>query len=328
MKAFLGKLPRQVGGTEAPLSAQFDEIEAMSYGDGSLGWNHTFMASCAGIAAARLPDGGVAEIMATSTDGSWPAFCGTLPPSGRFVRTAGGFRVSGRWGFASGIRDAAWIVCGASGADGALKWFALPVGEAVVHDTWDSPGLAGTNSCDYSLDDVFVPEQRSFSFGDAPRRGGALFELPMHAYLTPDHTGVTLGCARRALDECASDAVGNQRLGSTEALDRRGAFVGALGRSHTQLSAARTLVRDVLARIDDADGGVVDATLLLDARCAATHAAEVAVDVATFAYRSGGARAVRGSSALGRAWRDTMTSTQHVHVLDDVYEWRGAELLG
>jgi indole-3-acetate monooxygenase len=324
---FLGKLPREVGGTEASLSSQFDVIESLSYADGSRGWNHAFMASCAGIAAARLPSDGVAEIVAASEGGCWPAFCGTLPPSGQFVPSDDGFRVSGRWGFGSGIRDAAWIVCGASGDEGVLRWFALPVDRAVVHDTWDSPGLAATQSCDFSLDDVFVPEHRSFLFTDAPRRGGVLFRLPMHAYLTPDHTGVTLGCARRSLDECVARAAGNQRLGSTETLDRRGAFRAALGRAHTRLASARSLVRDVLAQLDDAEGAV-GAALLLDARCAATYAAEVAVDVATFAYRSGGARAVSASSDLGRAWRDTMTSTQHVHVLDDVYEWRGAELLG
>ena len=61
-------------------------------------------------------------------------------------------------------------------------------------------------------------------------------------------------------------------------------------------------------------------------RIAATHAAEVAVGVATAAYRAGGAHAVVESNPLSRAFRDTMTSTQHVHVTDEVYEQR-AELM-
>jgi alkylation response protein AidB-like acyl-CoA dehydrogenase len=149
--------------------------------------------------------------------------------------------------------------------------------------------------------------------------------MPIQAYLTPDHTGVTLGCARRALDECAVHAKGKQRLGSTQPLDARGAFVRDLGRAHTRLASAATHVRALLASIDAT--GTVDPSLFLDARCAATHAAEVAVDVATFAYRNGGAHAVSASSPLGRAYRDALTSSQHAHVLDDVYEWRGAALL-
>lgn len=326
MTALLAKLPREVGGTEGPLVEQFDVIESSAHDDGSRGWNLAFTASSAGLAAARLPDEGVAEILASSPDGTWPAFCGTFPLSGRAEPVAGGVRLTGRWGFGSGIRDAAWIACGAVGADSTPVWCALPVHEATVHDTWDSPGLAGTQSCDFSIDGVVVPAHRTFSLTGAPRRGGPLFRLPTHAYLTPDHTGITLGCARRALDECIAQARGNQRLGSAHALDQRPAFVRDLGRHHTRLAAARGHVRDVLGLLDAATGAIA-ATQLLDARTAATHAAEVAVDVATFAYRHGGAHAVLATSALGRAYRDTMTSSQHVHVLDDVYEWRGAALL-
>jgi alkylation response protein AidB-like acyl-CoA dehydrogenase len=321
---FAGKLPREVGGTEATLVEQYEVIEALAHHDGSLGWNHTFMASSAGIAAARLPDEGVAEVQ--EPDGRWPRFSGTFPMTGVATPVPGGFRLSGRWGFASGIRIASWVACGATRADDATPlWLVLPVADVVVHDTWDSPGLAGTQSCDYSIDDCFVPASRTFTLTGPPRRGGPLFSMPIQAYLTPDHTGVTIGCARRALDECAAHAAGKQRLGSAQRLDQRGAFVRDLGRAHTQLAGAAAHVREVLARMDRA--GVVDPTLFLDARCAATHAAEVAVGVATFAYRNGGAHAVSASSALGRAYRDTMTSSQHVHVLDDVFEWRGAELL-
>jgi alkylation response protein AidB-like acyl-CoA dehydrogenase len=334
--AFVGKLPRAVGGTEAPLLEQFSEIEARSFADGSDGWNFAFTGSSAGMAAARLPDAGVAEVLASSPGGAWPTFCGTFPLSGRATPCDGGYRLRGRWGFGSGIRGATWVACGALVEDtNAPAWFAVPAHEVTVHDTWDSPGLQGTQSCDYAIDDVFVPETRAFALIGAPRRGGALFALPTHAYLTPDHTAVSLGCARRALTECLAQARGNRRLGSDQALDHRRAFVRDAGRMHTRLAAATSHVRDVLARLDalvagdPAAAAALHATapLVLDARGAANHAAEVAVEVATFAYRNGGAHAVRNTSALGRAWRDTMTSTQHVHVLDDVYEWVGAALL-
>jgi alkylation response protein AidB-like acyl-CoA dehydrogenase len=334
---FVGKLPRAVGGTEAPLLEQFAEIEARSFADGSAGWNFAFTGSSAGMAAARLPDAGVAEVLASDPCGAWPVFCGTFPLSGLATPCEGGHRLRGRWGFGSGIRGATWVACGAVvDGTGAPVWFAVPVRDVTVHDTWDSPGLHGTQSCDYSIDDVFVPDARTFTLIGPPRRGGALFSLPTHAYLTPDHTAVTLGCARRALAECVEQARGNRRLGSDQALDHRRAFVRDAGRMHTRLSAATCYVRDVLARLDALVAGDPQAAaalyptapLVLEARGAANHAAEVAVDVATFAYRNGGAHAVRAPSALGRAWRDTMTSTQHVHVLDDVYEWIGTSLLG
>jgi alkylation response protein AidB-like acyl-CoA dehydrogenase len=197
----------------------------------------------------------------------------------------------------------------------------LPVASVAVDDTWDALGLRGTGSCDYSVDDVFVPAERTFHVTEPPRRGGHVHRLPMHAFLTPDHTAVTLGSARRAIDAAAQQSIGKVRLGSTTALDARATFRRDLGRSATRLRAARALVREVLAELDAADN--VPAELLLEARVAATHAAEAAVEVATFAYRSGGAHAVSDRSDVGRAYRDTMTSTQHVHVLDDVYEQLG-----
>lgn len=321
---FPGKLPREVGGTETSLVEQYDLIEALAHRDGSLGWNHTFMGSSAGIVAARLPDDGVAEVR--EPDGRWPRFCGTFPMTGIATPAPGGFRLDGRWGFASGIRAASWVACGATRSDDATPvWLVVPVTEVTVHDTWDSPGLARTQSCEYTIHDRFVPTSRTFAISGAPLRGGPLFSMPIQAYLTPDHTGVTIGCARRALEECARHSAGKQRLGSAQALDARGAFVRDLGRAHTQLASAIAHVRDVLARMDHAD--LVDPSLFLDARCAATNAAEIAVSVATFAYRNGGAHAVTATSEIGRAYRDAMTSSQHVHVLDDVYEWRGAELL-
>lgn len=332
MIAFPGKLPREVGGTEDPLVAQFDRIEAASHADGSAGWNLAFTASSAGIAAARLPDDAVTELL--DAHGEWPAFCGTFPMTGTATPVAGGYRLRGRWGFGSGIHEAEWVACGAKRDDtGAPIWFALPVGEVVVHDTWDAPGLHDTGSTDYSIEDVLVPERFAFDTGGPARRGGAPFRLPIQAYLTPDHTGVTLGCARRALEECAQQAVGKTRLGSAHALDARPAFVRDLGRAHVQLASVRTHVREVLARLDAAaellvaQGGALAPALFLEARGAATHAAEVAVGVATFAYRNGGAHAALGSSTLGRAYRDAMTSSQHVHVLDDVYEWVGRAVL-
>lgn len=332
MIAFPGKLPREVGGTEESLVAQFARIEAASHADGSAGWNLAFTASSAGIAAARLPEDTIAELL--EAHGEWPPFCGTFPMTGVATPVDGGFRLSGRWGFGSGILDAAWVACGARRDDtGAPIWFAVPVRDVVVHDTWDAPGLHATGSCDYSIEDVLVPARFAFDTGAPAVRGGAPFRLPIQAYLTPDHTGVTLGCARRALEECAAQAVGKQRLGSAHALDARPAFVRDLGRAHTQLASVRAHVREVLAHLDDAGDAIVrggpplDPALFLDARGAATHAAEVAVEVATFAYRNGGAHAARGASALGRAYRDAMTSSQHVHVLDDVYEWVGRAVL-
>ena len=258
MTTFLGKLPRSVGGTEQTLVEQYDLIEAWAVDDGSTAWNRAFMASSAGIAATRLPDETVAELLAKH--GSWPSFCGTFPMSGHATRVEAGYRLTGRWGFGSGIREAAVVVCGALVAgDRAPWWFVLPVASVVVHDTWDTAGLGETHSCDYSIDDVFVPERFTFDLA-APRcRGGPLFRMPVQAYLTPDHTGITLGCARAR----STSAPHRPRANSGSAARTRSTSAPrscATSAGTTALAAARAHVRSCSVSSMPA-AGEIDATL-------------------------------------------------------------------
>src|SRR5205085_5878076 len=138
--------------------------------------------------------------------------------------------------------------------------------------------------------DVFVPCSRAFhDLAGPPLRGGRIHRLPILAFLTPDHTAITLGSARRALKGIVALAQ-KQRVGSSSPLRDRGAFRRDVGRADISLRGARVLVLDVLSRLDTTDD--IDASTVVEARAAATYAAEVAVDVATVAYRYGGAHAV------------------------------------
>jgi alkylation response protein AidB-like acyl-CoA dehydrogenase len=322
------KVPRVLGGLEADLPALFEAWEALAFIDGATAWVTGFLGTSAAWPASRLDDAGVADV--TSGTGSWPLIAGTFVPSGRATPVPGGFRVEGRWGFASGIRHAAYVVAGCVRSDtGASVWCVVPASDLTVYDTWDALGLRGTGSCDFTISDEFVPTSRSFGVLDPPRRGGPLYHLPIHAFLTPDHTAIGLGCARRALEEAARGAIGNLRISTAVALGDRPAFQRDLGRADTRLASARTQVGDVLHRVWSvaSSGEAITAELLLECRTVATLAAEVAVDVATFAHRAGGAHALIGDSTLDRAYRDALTATQHVHVTDEVYERRGEAML-
>ncbi len=116
---------------------------------------------------------------------------------------------------------------------------------------------------------------------------------------------------------------------SSAALAERPAFRRDLGRADTLLSSGRQVVQEVIAKVWEAAcaGDPVGPSLQVECRTAAALAAEVAVDVATFAHRAGGARAVVVGSLLDHAYRDVMTATQHVYLSDEVYEQRGAGLL-
>ena len=325
------KLPKELGGLEADLRSQFLATEAASRRDGSAGWNETFTTTSAAIASARLPEEGLAEVAASATGGAaWPPFAGTFVMSGRAVPASDkGVVVTGRWGFASGIADAAWVVAGCA-TDSGPRWAVIPVEQVTVHDTWQVSGLENTQSHDYSVEGVFVPHSRLFNLAENPPRGGILHRLPMYALITPDHCGVSLGIARRALDEIAVAAVGKNRLYSTAALDQRPAFRRDLGQADTKLRAARALVLEVLDEFWAAAvaGQPVEADLVPRARAAAAHAADIAVEVSSLAYRRGGGTVLYRDHPLNQCFRDAHAATQHVHMTDEMYEVVGASLLG
>ena len=324
------KLPKELGGLEADLRTQFLATEAASRRDGSAGWNETFTTTSAAIAAARLPQEGFAEVAASATEGvAWPPFTGTFPLSGRAASAPDGVMLTGRWGFGSGIVDAAWVVAGCATELGP-RWAVIPIEQVTVHNTWRVSGLEETLSHDYSVDNVFVPRSRLFDLSQPPPRGGILHRLPMYALISPDHCGVSLGIARRALDEIAIAAVGKNRLTSAAPLDERSAFQRDLGQADTKLRAARALVLEVLDEIWEAGaaGGPVSDELVQRARAAATHAADTAVEVASMAYRRGGGTVLYQDHPLNQCFRDAHAATQHVHVTDEMYELVGANLLG
>lgn len=320
--AFNSRVPAELGGADVSLVEQFELTEALSRADGGAGWTISFMALSSGLVSALVPGEGAAEI---APAGRWPRFCGTFPYSGVARREPGGWRVSGRWAFASGIDHAEWLAagCRVDGSPTDLLWVAVPAGAAIVDpDSWDVDGLRGTGSKTYVLDDEHVPDRRVFTVTAPPHvRGRPIHRLPTLVFITPEHAGVALGLARRALDEVLALAAGKLRLGGRLALGDREAFLRDIGRADTQWRAARALVVERLghAELLANRGDPAGPELTFDVRRAAAHAADAATHVASLAYRYAGGSAIGRTHPLHRAWRDVHTATQHVHVNDEIY---------
>ena len=93
-----------------------------------------------------------------------------LMPSGNAVREGGGYRLSGRWQWGTGIMHAQWVIVGSlvPQAEGApdFRFFAVPASDAKVEDTWYVDGMVGTGSNDLVIDGAFVPAEHSVSIVD------------------------------------------------------------------------------------------------------------------------------------------------------------------
>lgn len=329
--------PRDLGGGESDPLTQVEVFEAMARADASAGWSLMIGSILSAMLAAYLPERGAARVFA----GAFPIGAGLLQPAGVARRVRGGFLVEGRWPFGSGIRHADWIFTsaviapdeGAPPEPGppAMVSVAVPAAQVRIEDTWDTSGLRGSGSEHYRLDSVFVGEDFATSFpGPLPRRGGALYTLPFVAFTTPGHTGFALGLARRALDEITAAAPQRLKLWPGKSLGSHEGFHIDLGRAEARLAAARAYAMDVLGAMWDRAraGQALSLEDWASIRLVTTHVTEVAAEVVTFAYRSGGGSALYASSPLQRCFRDIHAATQHIAATDDAYEFAGRVRLG
>jgi indole-3-acetate monooxygenase len=309
-------------------------LEAVTYIDTSAGWCTLIGAAAIASLGAFLADEAMAQIF---VDGQVPRAAGTFMPSGQAVPVEGGYRVSGRWAFASGIRHAQWVsattrVVGDGAAAPTLRRVVIPVAEVQIHDNWQVMGLQGTGSCDFSVTDLFVPESFSWDAQRArPQRGGPLYRLGMPAFVANEHVAFALGVGQRALDTLLDLAPSKQRgYGPGSTLAARPALQRAVGESELRLRAVRALAITCYehAWAIVCAGRTLPPRVQAELRSVATFATEVAVDVTTQAFRYSGGTALYMTHVLQRCLRDINAAAQHLMVSDAAYENYGQCLLG
>jgi indole-3-acetate monooxygenase len=327
------KLPAELGGAEADPVTQIDVIEAVTAMDPSTGWCLMVGATTAALPAVFLSDEALGAML---SDGAMPLAAGCYMPTGQAIAEPGGFRITGRWAFASGIRHAAWVSGSAwvvqDGAPTAnRRVFVVRTADVDIHDTWHVAGLRGTGSCDFSLKERFVPEEFTWDIERArPRRGGALYRLGLPAFVTNEHAAWALGVARKALDAIMALAAGKTRGPKPAPLIGRGSFQRFVGEAALRLRAARALAVEVndAAFTTVGIGETLTARQHAELRSAAVLATEVALDIVTRAFRYAGGSAVYDASVLQRCLRDLNAGAQHFMVSDSAYEGLGQLLLG
>ena len=333
--------PKEVGGYDVHPATQVEAFEQLASADVSSGWVAMIQAETPGLAGAHLRDGiGLDAVFGNG----FPRIAGTANPEGVAVALAdGSFRLRGRWSFASGIRHCGWVLANSvvfkeDWSRPAPEEGLPPVIGAVVEqsrltveDSWDVMGLEGTGSCHYQMDDVVVQPEFTTPFGGVhAERGGAWFENPTITFLSPGHTGIALGSAKRAL-ELLNGAIGNRtRFGQSGSIADRGSFQRDYGEMSCRYEAARAYALSILDEAMARREGGERTTPEMDARIRAvvTWVTDTCVDVVRFAHHSGGGAAAFSDSALQKLMRDILVASQHIFVADSAYERSGAFRLG
>ena len=330
-------VPADIGGLEAHPATLIAAVQALAAGDAAAAWC-VAVAATSGLLAGYLP----AESARAIYGGPNTIVAGVFAPKGRATPEGGGYRVSGRWTFASGCRHADWLMGGCVVVDGSalrmlpngtpdVRLVLAPADAFTIHDTWQVMGLRATGSHDIELDGVAVPAARSASvLSGRPVQTGPLYAFPLFGLLALAISAVCLGIARGALDDLVALAGGKVPAGGRRTLAERTTVQAEVARAEAAVRASGALLEEAIGEAWEravADGSV-DAPCRAGLRLAATHAAASGVEATETAYRLAGGSAIYDSHPLQRRLRDAQVAAQHMLIAPGTWELTGRVLLG
>ena len=324
--------PRRLGGAELDPVSGLRVIAAVAALDGSVGWN-VMVASAHGFLAGRLPAGAARELFGDRR----AVVAGQLEPGGIAEAVKGGYRVSGRWPFASGCQHATWLLAHCvvpggrrrAGGRPTTRLVFVPADRARIHDTWRVSGLRGTGSHDYSLEGVMVPAAYAIdAFADEPTRPERLYAYPVIPFVTGAVGAVPIGIARGAIEELTRLVRTRKRAGRPLAEDAT--VQQGIARAEIHARSAESLlleaVDDMWQTVKRGKPPTLEQRAHVRMGCVnAGGSAAAAVDVV---WGLAGSRAIFEDAGLERRFRDVHAATQHVALAPRTLEMAGRVLLG
>jgi 3-hydroxy-9,10-secoandrosta-1,3,5(10)-triene-9,17-dione monooxygenase len=319
--------PRRVGGSELPWVALIDIGSELARGCGSTAWNwanyavHHWMLAFWPVACQDEIWGADPAVLIASS---------IVFPAGKATRVSGGYRLSGRWPFSSGVDPSAWNMLGgivqSEGATGEYRIFLLPRDDYTIIDNWHVMGLRGTGSKDVEAKDVFVPEDRTLAVDatkGGPNHPGAalnrapLFRIPIFATFPYMLTGIALGIAEGAYENVVDGLRGRVARYSGKTLADMTALQIKIAEAAACIDTARRVMRDhcqtaqTLAERGEIPDLPLKATWRRDGAFTAALC-ERAVDVL---FKTGGGGALFDDHPLQRAFRDVHAATAHISMM-------------
>jgi alkylation response protein AidB-like acyl-CoA dehydrogenase len=320
--------PKSVkGGAELDPLSSLEVIANLAYGDPSTGWVLMAAALAIGTGAAYLEDAAVKQLFGGQR---LPVIAGQGTRPGTAVPEKGGFRLSGSWSFASGIKHGTHIhTLGLIQGTNEARIFVLPVEQAkLIENSWDVMGLRATGSIDYKIDGAFVPEAYTHvALTETPKRGGALYTLGVVGFACMCHSGWAIGIGRRLLDELAANVRARGGRAGTQSTSE--SFLEQYAQAEGTYRAARALVFETWNEVWTAveSGDKPSARQHARLRLAMAHVTWAAHDVAAFVYKSSGTTGLRAGT-IQRLFRDMHAGTQHLVASPPVFRHIGRQLAG
>jgi alkylation response protein AidB-like acyl-CoA dehydrogenase len=330
-------LPRSLGGLELSAPDAVQMLETLAAADSSVGWV-AMIAMTSQIFSTRAPRALLEQIYLEEPDA---LLVGVGTPAGQAEKIDGGYRVSGRWPFASGCQNAQWIaghcvIC----KDGQpvmseqgpqTRFVFLPADRWRIEETWQASGLTGSGSHHVALDKVEVPETDMFDLFHGPSSVPGPLKSALMPLNASFHAAVAVGIATGAMADLAAMAgSGRRQLFAATDLRDSSVFQHEFGRLEAELRAARALTQvQVEKQWRRALEGTLDDTAdLAEGLQGSAWIHTACTNVVSGCYTLGGSSSIMNTSPLQRRLRDVHAARQHFFAQERFYAAAGKNALG
>ena len=204
--------------------------------------------------------------------------------------------------------------------------------DAKIIDDWHVLGLRGTGSDSYSVENLFIPDDRAPNRDalEERREPGPIYVIGSTLLYATGFCGVALGIARRLFEAYVGLAQGGKKsrlaassMAENNGVQREVAFMEA------KLASARAYLHEALGEVyEAAAAGKLTVDHRMKLRLATTYGMNEATDVSVSAFRGAGSVAIMNRMPFERRFRDAMSASQHLQAMMPYVEMVGRHILG
>jgi len=321
--------PKRVGGAELEFAAvvTFGALLARACASSAWNWvNFTAHHMMLGMFPPKAQD----EVWNASRDALIAS--SFVFPAAKAKKVKGGYQISGRWPFSSGVDPSEWnMLAGLAfldeNAPPEQRVFLLHRSQYKVIDNWFAGGLRGTGSKDVEATEQFVPEHRTLAVADTkggPTPGsavnpGPLFQLPVFALFPYMLSGVALGIAEGLIDDLHERSGARGRMTGARIAEIQSTQI-RLGEATAYARASRLVQEGNCREAEEKirKGEVPDMKTKARYRLEGAYSVDWALRAVDVMFGLSGASGLYESGHTARAFRDAHAVKQHFSFNTDI----------
>ncbi|MDF9798508.1 alkylation response protein AidB-like acyl-CoA dehydrogenase [Catalinimonas alkaloidigena] len=333
--------PKAYGGLETDPITAFEIFEELAKIDSAASWNLQLTAGI-DIILQCFSDEAMDDVFATEEE---VIVASSLHPPGQAIPVKGGYQISGHWKISTGCQYANWFFTNAIVMEGekprtygngqpVIICLMAPTHEGKVVDSWDTIGMRGTASHDFTFEGIFVPEHRIAPMLPIDNAVGSAFQGALYRnsvwYAVSALAAPALGIARSALDEIL--ALTKQKVPNyTQAVLKDNQHIQMkLAEAEATFRAGRAYLFEILHDTWETalQGLRITTEQRMQLQLSSTYAIRSCVDAVNIAHEMAGLSGMRESGNIQRHFRDIHTIKHHAFISTDRYQAVGQLMLG